>query len=326
MIVNREIMLINTITIREKIESQESFNITLSFNNGPEFPVSIKNPFDPQTEQLFEWYFENYLEFPFMDTVRAKNAAICIKDYGEDLFNQVFSDKKIYSEYIKLRDDGLSSIQIEIISDTNEFHAIHWESIKDPSLPNPLATELVNIVRKNNNPPAIEAKIKAYPQINLLIVTARPDEDEDVGYRTITRPMIELIETAKLRVNVHILSPGTFKALTEHLDEVGEQFYHIIHFDTHGSLLSYEALKAAKKANKILFQSRWGLDDIPPYEGSKAYIFFESDTKGKAVPVEAADLASLLLAKQIPVCILNACQSAKHKSEIRDTILALEAN
>jgi len=49
---------LHTITIREKAKDSELFNIAVSFNSGPEYPVSIKNPFDPQTEQLFEWYFE----------------------------------------------------------------------------------------------------------------------------------------------------------------------------------------------------------------------------------------------------------------------------
>jgi tetratricopeptide (TPR) repeat protein len=43
-------------------------------------------------------------------------------------------------------------------------------------------------------------------------------------------------------------------------------------------------------------------------------LYFESDEKGKAVPVEAAELAQLLLTKQVPVCIINACQSAKQLS------------
>ena len=37
------------------------------------------------------------------------------------------------------------------------------------------------------------------------------------------------------------------------------------------------------------------------------------------VPVEASELAQLLLTKQIPVCMLNACQSAKQISQRGDT-------
>ena len=97
---------LNTISIREKGKAGENFNIAVSFNNGPEYPVSIKNPFDPQTEQLFEWYFEDYLKFPFVDTVKAEKAAMTIRVCGEELFEQVFGDRKIFSEYEKLKDAG----------------------------------------------------------------------------------------------------------------------------------------------------------------------------------------------------------------------------
>ncbi|MGD2250381.1 MAG: hypothetical protein PVF58_18435 [Candidatus Methanofastidiosia archaeon] len=222
-------MPLNTISIKEKSKDGETFTIAISFNDGPEYTVSMKDPFDLETERLFEWYFEDFLKFPFIDTVKAKKAATTVNNYGVHLFEQVFGDRKIFSEYEKCRDSGLSSLEIKIISDTHAFHSIHWESLKDPDLPNPLVTEWVTIVRKNNKPPPMEANLKAYPQINLLLVTARPDEDEDVGYRTISKPMIELLETPKLKVKIHILRPGTFQALSNHLDEVGERFYHIIH-------------------------------------------------------------------------------------------------
>ena len=61
------------------------------------------------------------------------------------MFEQVFGDRKLFSEYEKLKDAGLSKLRIELISNTQEFHTIHWESLKDPDLPNPLITELVNI-------------------------------------------------------------------------------------------------------------------------------------------------------------------------------------
>jgi tetratricopeptide (TPR) repeat protein len=46
----------------------------------------------------------------------------------------------------------------------------------------------------------------------------------------------------------------------------------------------------------------------------KAFLFLEGETKGKADPVEATELADLLTGKGIPVCILNACQSGKQVS------------
>src|SRR5205085_1418105 len=86
--------------------------------------------------------------------------------------------------------------------------------------------------------------IRSSPTINLLIVTARPSGKRDVGYRTISRPLVEALRNANLRVQVDILRPGTYKALENHLRETtakhGEGYYHVIHFDVHGAVLTYE--------------------------------------------------------------------------------------
>nr|WP_225912894.1 tetratricopeptide repeat protein [Nostoc flagelliforme] len=151
--------------------------------------------------------------------------------------------------------------------------------------------------------------------INLLVVTARPNEEHDVGYRTISRPLLELIESCQLRVNVELLRPGTYEALSKHLEAKGAGFYHVIHFDCHGALMRYNELEKGAKANRYIYQTRWGRYDLQPYEGVKAFLFFEGESKGKADPVEAQELADLLTGKGIPVCILNACQSGKQVKE-----------
>lgn len=143
------------------------------------------------------------------------------------------------------------------------------------------------------------------------MVTARPNEDSDVGYRTISRPLVELIDNSNLPVNIELLRPATYEALCKHLEEKRSGYYHIIHFDTHGALLSYENIQQKIKTNRFLFQRGYGLEDLEEYPGVKTFLIFEGATKGKAIPVEASELANLLTNQNIPVCILNACQSGK---------------
>jgi tetratricopeptide (TPR) repeat protein len=50
-------------------------------------------------------------------------------------------------------------------------------------------------------------------------------------------------------------------------------------------------------------------------------LFFDGAEKGQATPVEAKELADLLQGKQIPICILNACQSAMQLDDTRETSL-----
>jgi tetratricopeptide (TPR) repeat protein len=123
--------------------------------------------------------------------------------------------------------------------------------------------------------------------------------------------LVELIENGKLRVNVELLRPGTYQALSQHLEAQGANFYHIIHLDMHGALLTHKQVEKPSAVNRYLFKGRYGRDDLQPFEGVKAFLAFEGENQGKVDLVEASELAALLTGKGIPVCILNACQSGK---------------
>jgi len=82
----------------------DSHNATLSFDGRGQYLLTITNPLTPQEEERLEWYFEKYLEFPFIDNVKFCEARDSITKYGQDLFNQLFSDRNAYSSYIRARD------------------------------------------------------------------------------------------------------------------------------------------------------------------------------------------------------------------------------
>lgn len=92
---------------------------------------------------------------------------------------------------------NLSQLQIEIVSRTPEFQALHWEAMRDRNLPRPLAVDCV-VVRKSIKPVSVPANVQPSPVINLLVVVARPNQEDDVGYRTISRPLIEAIQNSQL--------------------------------------------------------------------------------------------------------------------------------
>src|SRR5207245_93886 len=78
-----------------------------------------------------------------------------------------------------------------------------------------------------------------------------------------------------------------------------------------GALLPYETVEAEHAGSRFVFQGRYGRPDLQPYEGLKAFLFLDGPELGQADPVEAGELANLLLTAQVPVVILNACQSGK---------------
>lgn len=301
------------ITIEEIPSQEQLWSASVSFNNGPRYPATVHDPFSQEQEDELEWYFEEHLRFPFTYQKKAQRAAASIQEYGENLFNQIFADRQAYSAYKGCLQAGLTTLQIEIAG-SPAFHTLHWEALKDPDLPHPLSLQ-ATMVRKNLVTSPIQASVRPSPTINLLIVTARPSGGQDVGYRTISRPMVEALRQAGIPVQIEVLRPGTYAALDKHLQEVtardGVGHYHVIRFDVHGAVLPYSKLQQEPQASHYVYQERYERPDLQPYEGERAFLFFEEEQGKKADPVEASELARLLINHQIPIAILNACQSGK---------------
>jgi hypothetical protein len=285
------------ISIREHGARANGANATISFDGQGEYPVTISDPFTEEEEVRLEWYFEEYLRFPFVKQVEAQSAAASITAYGEALFHQIFANPEAYACYKEALRAGLNTIQLEVAG-SPEFHRLHWEALKDPNPPQPLTLHAV-MVRKNLIPQPMRAVLRPSPTINLLIIAARPHRERDMGYRTISRPLVEGLRQANLRMQIEILRPGTFRALVDHLEEVrdryGAGYYHIIHFDVHGGVLTYQEIRTGMGTNRWLCQTRYGRTDLRPYEGRRGFLFFEGDGETQADPVEAGELAALCL-------------------------------
>lgn len=312
------------ITITEQANSQGESNAAVSFDRGETFPITVNDPFSETEEARLEWYFERRLISPFTDHVTAMEAAQSVIRYGEELFRQIFADSEAQILCRQGVQEGIKSMRFEIAG-SPDFHKLHWEAVKDPKLPHPFSVHCL-FVRRNLIPCAVRSTVKPSPHINLLIVTARPFGERDVAYRTISQPLIRSLRQANVPVKTHILRPGSYEALIKHLDEVsakeGPGYYHVVHFDVHGALLNYDHLKERREADAYVFQERVGRQDLEPFEGFKAFLFFDNLTHDKSDPAEASEMAELLMTHQIPVVVLNACQSGKQIGGERETSLA----
>ncbi|MEA5477281.1 tetratricopeptide repeat protein [Pseudanabaena galeata UHCC 0370] len=297
------------ITIREGQQTDSGFGATLSIE-GRNYAIAINTPLiSASDEAKWEWYFEQWLQLPTTGIATAAAVTESIRDYGESLFDQVFSDRRAFADYSRLRDD-LGTLRFEIEGSNPEFQALHWEALRDRDLPRPLAVDCV-MVRKSTLPTPVMAAVKDSPTLNLLMVTARPFK-EDVAYRVVSRPLIEAIANSQLPVKIDLLRPATFESLSKHLEEKGAGHYHMIHFDCHGALLPYATCERVMLGgNGLTFKQRYGRNPLAPYQGVKAFVVLESDVDGEEDLVEATELAALLTGKRIPVCMLNACQSGK---------------
>jgi tetratricopeptide (TPR) repeat protein len=284
----------------------------LSIDQGGAYSLALANPVPPEEEPDLEWYFEKRLLKPFLNTAKAQAIAARIQGYGHALFRQIFADPNALTEYkLALRSEGVDRLRFEIIG-SPEFNAWHWECLHDPDLPRPFALDAV-LVRKNRKPQTQPAQFRPSPTLNVLLVTARPNGAHDVAYRTISRPLVEMKPGVPVRID--LVRPGTYEALVRHLDDTRERhgvgFYHLIHFDAHGAVLDYASLSEQSENGHLLYQARYGRSDLPAYEGKKGFIFLESGPDNRADPVAAEELANLLMNHQIPLVVLNACQSGQ---------------
>lgn len=313
------------IEVREKAQQAGGgFAVAVIFDHGPEHHTSVSDPFDEAQEQELAWYYESWLSYPFMEGERAAQAARSAAAYGQALFRQLFRDNAdIYAEYKAGLAGGLEGLTIEIAG-TPAFHALHWEALQDPALPRPLAVE-ATFLRKNLTPGNVDARPRPSPTLNILLVTSRPGGRRDVNYRTISRPLVAALANSAIRARIDLVRPGSYEALVRHLeksrDRHGSGYYHIIHFDLHGSLLSHDhyqatcqRLLALDLVGGLAYEPGFGRTDIAAFEGQKAFLFFDGPAEGAAEPVADDTIAGLMQAHQIPIAILNACQSAKQLS------------
>ncbi len=207
------------------------------------------------------------------------------------------------------RELSFDGIRVEVTGSA-AFQLLHWEALRDPELDEPLAVRLPVTRRVTLVPSKFELPA-GQPTLNILLVTARPFGRSDVGYRTISRPLLDALRQASVPVTVDLVRPGTWEALRDHLRQVKERrggsgSYQVVHFDLHGGFSEYRELEELQSAGQLLF-SRPRLE---PFEGRRPFLFFETNEEGKGVAVPAASVASLLAEHRVPVAVLNACQSA----------------
>src|SRR5262245_13232113 len=319
------------ITITETGRFTDQPNATVRFDHGAPQPITVTDPFSDVEEERLRWYFEEHLRFPFTDQVHASQAAQSVVAYGEALFAQVFkSHPDLYARYQAAAQSGLQNIHFDIIG-SPAFHQLHWEALREPER-DPFVLHAAMVRRSTAN---LQSKLEmpASSTINLLVVTARPHGRRDVGYRTISRPLIEGLRQVQAPVQVDIVRPGTYRALVEHLrrtqQEHGVGYYHIMHFDVHGAVLTHAQLAQLGSLSAQTYQARLTDRDArpdltpPPADAAevpKAYLFFEAETANDVDPAEGDELARLLREYHIPIAVLNACQSGQ---QIGDTETSL---
>src|SRR6266566_217864 len=275
------------IQLIERSAEDGRFRVRVQFPDA-EYDVDVTDPADQASEDELAWYFEEHLRYPFLDKDRERNAVQQITSYVTALFGQVFAGKPSHS-YLKLRERSFDGCRL-VVSGSAALHRLHWEALRDPEHPDSPLSVRLPVTRHVEAQPSQFALRDDLATLNILVVTARPGGSHDVGYRTISRPLRDALRA-------HLS-----KMTREH----GSGWYQVIHFDLHGAFTDHASLVGAASEGDLLSSP----SALPPFDGQRGFLFFETERDGVGHPVQAETVASLLADHRVPVAVLNACQSA----------------
>jgi tetratricopeptide (TPR) repeat protein len=259
-----------------------------------EFPVEGR-PNSPLMREL-RWYLEQFLDYPFYpETDHAEHVLDALRAWGTQAFNALF-DRRDAGTWLA------PSTTLQVRADDAHVLSWPWEALYDPQAGVYLAHQRRLERRLNRLPDPQPAAVLPNERVNILLVVCRPLE-HDVRYRSIARPLIELIQSRNLPAHVDILRPPTFDQLREHLRQ-HPGYYHVLHFDGHGAYApsGYSSPREFKaRTGYLVFENEEGRDDARP----------------------AKDIAALLREHPVPAAVLNACQAGAIDEQAENAFAAV---
>jgi len=249
-------------------------------------------------QHALRWYLENYIELPLeIYHSRAENTQTALSKWGKNCFNKLFGSKHAQNWYSEAQQENFDNLQLTIVSKDPDILSWPWEALKDKK--GEFIAQHYNIKRQlpdiNNISQLVQ---RAFDRLNILYIIARPTNPQYVGYQTIARPLTNFINKTGWPVYVDVLRPPTFEKLRQILEEK-PNFYHVIHFDGHGKY-------SVKSGSELAFEK----DDFDPSERC----------------ISAIKMGNLLGKHNVPLVVLNACQSAMITKEAKDPFASVATN
>ena len=249
------------------------------------------------------WYLESYLDLPTgPNEARADRVQAALREWGRQSFDVLFGQGQARDFYRDATREGHTALHLVVASDDARVLSWPWEALADPQVGD--LAQLCRIERQLDTAPEPLPLPEGLPsdRVRILLVTARPYQN-DIAYRSITRPLVELIQQEQLPAEVKLLRPPTFEQLRRELQEHPGQ-YHIVHFDGHGGF----GAVASGGADK--------------FKGPQGQLVFEN-ADGSEDAITGAQLSQLLREHRIPIAVLNACQSAMLNEQAEDAFASV---
>ncbi|HEV2809888.1 MAG TPA: tetratricopeptide repeat protein [Acidimicrobiales bacterium] len=263
---------------------------------------------DEELEDL-RWYLEDYLRVPFgVYSDRGARVGDRLRTWGESIFSALFPSGPAREAYVRVRERNPGA-EVVLRSSSPAVLGLPWELMTDPGRPTPVTLDGLTVTRSLPTEGLKAAFAAAGERLRVLMVIARPRGAGDVGYRMIARPLLERLDAVRGRVELTVLRPPTLEALERTLADakVAGQPFQLVHFDGHGVLAGGSRLAGA--AAPLAYHQ----------PGSEGVLFFEKPGGGSD-QVPAAVFAQLVSDAEVPLVVLNACQSGAVGTEIEAAV------
>ncbi|MFE7558634.1 tetratricopeptide repeat protein [Kitasatospora sp. NPDC057500] len=274
--------------------------------------TELRWPLDREDLDELRWYLEDYLQAPFgVYGDRGRAVERRLPAWGAAVFATLFGAGPGRDAYLRARARG-DRLEIVLRSESAELLGLPWELMADPARPSPLVLEGVAVSRRLSTTALGKVFEAGGSRLRVLMVIARPDGTEDVGFRMIARPLLRRLEAVRGEVDLVVLRPPTLARLGEVLAEARAEGrpFQIVHFDGHG-VFGEEAPdeQPVVRLDPLRF-------DGP---GPRGMLVFEQEGGGPDL-VSAERVARVLADARVPLVVLNACQSAAMASQVEAAV------
>ncbi len=294
-----------TLRLRQTALAENRYRADLTYTADGQAPLNAAAEFDfalsEQDERDLRWYLEDYLQNPHDPAPSiAGRIEARMKAIGEALFRDIFEANSLTTRLWAKISDSLDDLRVEVVATVQDATAIPWELLRDPTSNTILALTAKAFVRTQDNERTIDLpQTTAGEAIRILLVIARPNAGDDVPFRSVAARILKSLSEADRKIyHLDVLRPATFEALGERLRDAktAGKPYHVVHFDGHGG---YGGAGSATPSNALMYSQ----------PGKQGYLVFEGvDEKERWVDGER--IGKLLVETDVPLLLLNACQSA----------------
>lgn len=255
--------------------------------------------------ERLRWYLEDYLRAPFaVYGEEGPRVAQQLSAWGTDVFTAIFGSGPPRDAYMGLR-RAQSHFDLVFRSAVPEVLALPWELMSDPARSSAMALDSVAISRSLFGVPLGAPFAVSGTRLRILLIISRPGGAADVGYHMVARPLVARLQALRGEVDLVVLRPPTLDALQGELEKAraaGEPFQ-VVHFDGHGVLPLSRSTRASDSTTAM----------------SEGLVLFERPSGGPD-EVSASNLARVLSTAEVPLVVLNACQSGAIGRELEAAV------